>query len=369
MNQSVKPPKILFVRPKSAGSVRTCSQSRTSLTPTSQTSAGKPAPQTPSISLTGTIPPQPVRPVSNTARRPSSAVGSRRCFAPISIPTLPKTAREGENVKKYLWQGDPLGPEVPSSVDGSIYHVIVARKDAEDTAQQLARRISHFRAQEERVVREMQTMRTRLETNLKKTREGSNFRVGVPGQVRQMPRSMHLPGQNATSLHQHVSQGNSKQKGGSTSPGYKRKLNVPRSREQREFLAKQKRALEQRKLEVARQQRERVKLALAGQKAKEADQEYKRRCRNERIRAEEQQVIELRVEKQRQLREAATKQHYERLMAEKQRQHEALNLVTLMEEEERNLRLRLEALHFHREYMEQELCGGVPPLGHQAPDR
>ncbi|KAG6966934.1 hypothetical protein JG687_00004565 [Phytophthora cactorum] len=58
---------------------------------------------------------------------------------------------------------------------------------------------------------------------------------------------------------------------------------------------------------------------------------------------------------ERQLREAATKQHYERLMTEKQRQHEALNLVAQMEEEERNLRLRLEALNFHREYMEQEL--------------
>ncbi|EEY57204.1 uncharacterized protein PITG_11025 [Phytophthora infestans T30-4] len=119
---------------------------------------------------------------------------------------------------------------------------------------------------------------------------------------------------------------------------------------------KQKRTLELRKLEVARQQKERLKLALAGQKAKEADQEYKRRCRNERIRAEEQQAKELRAEKLRQLREAATKQHFERLMTEKQRQHEALNLVAVMEEEERNLRLRLEALHFHREYMEQELC-------------
>lgn len=58
------------------------------------------------------------------------------------------------------------------------------------------------------------------------------------------------------------------------------------------------------------------------------------------------------------MREATSKQQYQRLATEKQRQHEALNLIAVMEEEERNLRLRLEALHFHREYMKQELsCG------------
>ncbi|KAG7376760.1 hypothetical protein PHYPSEUDO_012785 [Phytophthora pseudosyringae] len=249
------------------------------------------------------------------------------------------------------------GPDV-----GNIYRVVVARKDAEDAAQQLARRIAHFRAQEERVLSEMQTMRTHLETSLKKTHEGSKSSHGAPAQVFHTTRSMQLQGQNSISLHPSVTQAAARPKGASTASGYKRKLKVPRSREQLDFLAKQKRALEVHKLEAARQQKERRKLALAEQKAKDAEQEYKRRCRKERIRAEEQQAIEQRIAKQRQLREAATKQHYERLMTEKQRQHEALNLVSEMEEEERNLRLRLEALHFHREYMEQELCGSsVPP--------
>ncbi|KAF4046526.1 hypothetical protein GN244_ATG00915 [Phytophthora infestans] len=345
MNQSVRPPRVLFVRPKSAGSVRS-SQTRSSPAPASHANGRNPAPLTPSISLCGTIPPQPVRPVSNSARRPSSAVGSRRCFAPVTVPTLPKTTREVESVD-IAWQGDALAAETASGRDAeNIYHVIVARKDAEDTAQTLARRISHFRTQEERVVREMQTMRTRLETNLKKPRQRPRTSVGT-GQAHQTSHLHPLP------LQHNVPQSSAKQK----------------NREQRDFIAKQKRTLELRKLEVARQQKERLKLALAGQKAKEADQEYKRRCRNERIRAEEQQAKELRAEKLRQLREAATKQHFERLMTEKQRQHEALNLVAVMEEEERNLRLRLEALHFHREYMEQELCSSVPPYGHTATDR
>ncbi|KAI9997539.1 hypothetical protein PInf_001449 [Phytophthora infestans] len=208
----------------------------------------------------------------------------------------------------------------------------------------------------------MQTMRARLETNLKKPRQRPRTSVGT-GQAHHTSHLHPLP------LQHNVPQSSAKQKNVPTFPVYKRKLNVPRSREQRDFIAKQKRTLELRKLEVARQQKERLKLALAGQKAKEADQEYKRRCRNERIRAEEQQAKELRAEKLRQLREAATKQHFERLMTEKQRQHEALNLVAVMEEEERNLRLRLEALHFHREYMEQELCSSVPPFGHTATDR
>ncbi|KAG6574397.1 uncharacterized protein IUM83_07258 [Phytophthora cinnamomi] len=139
----------------------------------------------------------------------------------------------------------------------------------------------------------------------------------------------------------------------------KRKWKVPRSREQLEFLAKQKRAVEVHRIEAARQQKELRKVALAERKAKEAELEYKRRCRKERIRAEEQQAIEQRLEKQRQLREATSRQQSHRLTTEKQRQHEALNLIAIMEEEERNLRLRLEALHFHREYMKQELCSGL----------
>ncbi|KAK1931020.1 Reticulocyte-binding protein 2 a [Phytophthora citrophthora] len=213
--------------------------------------------------------------------------------------------------------------------------------DAEDAAQQLARRISHFRAQEERALREVKTMRTHLETRLQKPQVELQS-IGDP-------------------LDPRVSKAFLKQNGVSIPSRPKRKLKVPRSREQLDFLAKQKRAREMHKLEVARQQKERIKLALAEQQAKEAARDHQRRCRKERIRAREQEVIEQRIERQRQLREAATKQHHERLMTERQRQHEALNRVAQMEEEERNLRLRLEALHVHREYMEQELCSNVPP--------
>ncbi|KAL3671988.1 hypothetical protein V7S43_002653 [Phytophthora oleae] len=334
MDQSVKPPRILFVRPRSAGSVRSRSQTPKFLAPTARENGRKA--EAPTILVAGSNPPQPIRPVSSTARRPSSAVGSRRCVAPISFSALPHTAHEADNLDTRLWK-----PEDASGLGGgNIYHVIVARKDAEDTAQQLARRISHFRAQEERALREVKIMRTQLETSLQKPQ----VELQSPGDSR-------------------ISQVFSKQKGASMSSRPKRKAKVPRSREQLDFLAKQKRALEMHKLEVARQQKERLKLALAEQQAKEAERDHERRCRKERIRAKEQQVIEQRIEKQRQLREAATKQHYERLMTEKQRQHEALNLIAQMEEEERNLRLRLEALHFHREYMEQELCSSVPPTG------
>jgi hypothetical protein len=68
-------------------------------------------------------------------------------------------------------------------------------------------------------------------------------------------------------------------------------------------------------------------------------------------------LTEVFVSAQRRIQEAATKQHYERLMSEKQRQREALGQIAGLQEEERNLRLRLEALHFHHEYMEQELRG------------
>ncbi|KAG1701587.1 hypothetical protein DVH05_010888 [Phytophthora capsici] len=322
MEQRVKPPKVLFVRPRSAGPVRSRPQTSNSLASLTGRKVG--APMTPSILVAGSNPPQPIRPVSGAVRRPSSAVGSRRCVAP-SLSAFPHTARS--------W-----GSEELSGLD--IYHVIVARKGAEDTAQQLARRISHFRAQEERALLEVKTMRTHLETRLQKPQVKLQS-TGDPLD----PTSKVFYKQNGVSMPSHP----------------KRKLKVPRSREQLDFLAKQKRAREMHNLEVARQQKERLKLALAEQQAKEAERYHQRRRRNERIRAKEQEVIDQRIEKQRQLREAATKQHYERLMTEKRRQHEALTLIAQMEEEERNLRLRLEALHFHREYMEQELCSSVPP--------
>lgn len=55
-----------------------------------------------------------------------------------------------------------------SSADttGNIYHAMAARKGAEDTATQLTRRIAHFRAQEERVLREVQDVKSKLESAL-----------------------------------------------------------------------------------------------------------------------------------------------------------------------------------------------------------
>ncbi|KAE8983688.1 hypothetical protein PF005_g18441 [Phytophthora fragariae] len=259
-----------------------------------------------------------------------------------------------------LREQDEEDPETASDVDrGNIYRVVVARKEAEETAQQLASRIAHFRSQEERALREMQTMRNRLETTLTKTLTLSDDIPQANQTLNSMAVAAHplnLQGRNTMARYLNT---NSKQTKMPSSERRQR-LRIPHSREQLEFLAKQKRALELHRLEAARQEKERRKVALAEQKTKEAEQEQKRRCRKERIRAEEQQTIELRLEKQRQMREAARKQQFQRLATERQRQHEALNLIAIMEEEERNLRLRLEALHFHREYMNQELCGGLP---------
>jgi hypothetical protein len=230
MNPSIKPPRILFVRPKSAGPIRSRCQYSSSLAPAPHPHEKKaPASVATSIAISASAPPFPARPVNEATRRPSSAIGSRRCFpASVSALPLPKSAREVDTLNSLRPQ-DSLEPE--SADTEGIYRVVVARKDAEDAAQQLARRIAHFRNQEGRMLREMQHLRTHLETSLAQTHERSKVSAADPAQARQVSR----PQGRATMAS--LSQDSNKRAGPSTSSKSKRKLKVPRSREQLEFLA------------------------------------------------------------------------------------------------------------------------------------
>ncbi|KAJ8571951.1 hypothetical protein ON010_g4878 [Phytophthora cinnamomi] len=294
MNQGVKPPRILFVRPKSAGSVRSRPQISSSLAPTSCPTERKPsALSAPPIALTGVAPSQPVRPTGTSGRRPSSAIGSRRCFTAASASACPLPSSHDVDGPS-VWGQNVVDPETSSETGReNIYHVVVARMDAEDAAQQLARRIAHFRAQEERALRDMQTMRTRLEATLTKTQTQSD-----PSDILEANYPLSLQGHHSITTDRNAYSNVGIKPTKMPSSERKRKWKVPRSREQLEFLAKQKRAVEVHRIETARQQKELRKVALAERKAKEAELEYKRRCRKERIRAEEQQAIEQRLEKQ-----------------------------------------------------------------------
>lgn len=239
MNQSVRPPRILFVRPKSAGAVRSLSQMSSSFAPAprpngTQSSTLSAAP----IILTGAAPPQPVRPQNTQGRRPSNAVGSRRCFTAASASALP-VGKDGD--KPCLLEQDP---ETWAEVDTeNIYRIVIARKDAEEAAQQLARRIAHFRTQEERALRDMQGLRNCLEKNLVKTQTStdstaSDIRQGneTSNSIPVASRSLNLHGRSTMTPYRNATPNNIKQTKAPSSER-RRRLRVPRSREQLEFLA------------------------------------------------------------------------------------------------------------------------------------
>ncbi|GMF29879.1 unnamed protein product [Phytophthora lilii] len=240
MSQSLKPPRVVFVRPKSAGCIRSHTHASSSFAPASRGIEKKrPTSLAPSISLAGTAPPQPVRPPHNSSRRPSSAVGSRRCVA-VASGSLPicAIARGASNLDTLLWQDQELEPETPAGLDTeNMYQVVVARKDAENAAQQLARRIAHFRAQEERALCEMQTMRLHLESTLTKTQQPLDLgSADLKSKATSLASRQSNDQAHTAMTLDRTATPDTKQIRESTSQR-KRRLRVPRSREQLKFLA------------------------------------------------------------------------------------------------------------------------------------
>lgn len=124
-----------------------------------------------------TRPPPPcVRPKSSSSA--SSTAATRRSVAlaaahsampsPRSRPLLSAGRAQDGNLEKarVTTATSPILPSSAANTTGNVYHAMAARKSAEDTATQLARRIAHFRAQEERVLREVQDVKSKLESAL-----------------------------------------------------------------------------------------------------------------------------------------------------------------------------------------------------------
>ncbi|GMF47958.1 unnamed protein product [Phytophthora fragariaefolia] len=242
------------------------------------------------IILTGAAASRPIRP---TGRRPSSAVGPRRSPREGSVSALSVT-KVNTIDDSLLWDRDTLNTSNLPEIDaGNIYHIVSARKDAEDAAQQLARRIAHFRSQEERALRDMQAMRNRLELTLTKTQAKPDLSVSDISQTDQIvnvrPVVSHqftLRGCNNLPSCPDMTPKEIKQT--NVPPSERQcKMKTPRSREQLQLLAvstkrltlrrfstdsiwvvhsfgpdrqKQKRALEAHKIETARKQKEQRKV-------------------------------------------------------------------------------------------------------------
>jgi hypothetical protein len=107
-----------------------------------------------------------------------------------------------------------------STTTGTIYHAMTARKNAEEMAKQLARRIAHYRAQEEKVLREVQLAKQRLE-NLLASENASGTGEDTVGPPPRSPHAVKRP-ISATTHTSRMAQRND--------------LKIPRSREQLQFL-------------------------------------------------------------------------------------------------------------------------------------
>ncbi|TMW63603.1 hypothetical protein Poli38472_002544 [Pythium oligandrum] len=236
-------------------------------------------------------------------------------------------------------------PAAASVTTGNVYHALSARKSAEETAKQLARRIAHFRAQEERVLREVQHMKQRLEFLLSPREEAVDESTAVATPV-------ETPRGNSSRSRRPLSAAAGSQRSPRLEP------KTPRSREQLQFLNKQRRIIQIRKLESARQQKERRKMALDAQRQKEEAEQERRAALKERIRLQQQQALELRAAKQHQQLESLEHQHYDRLRTEQLLEQHARSMIDEMREEEKNLALRLQALQVHQEHIKRSLEGG-----------
>lgn len=120
----------------------------------------------------------PTRPPPPSVRPKSSSVSATTAIK-RSVPATPaqsaiasprsRASLSAERAQESSFKRASATPALSSSAadtTGNIYHAMVARKSAEDTATQLARRIAHFRAQEERVLREVQDVKSKLESAL-----------------------------------------------------------------------------------------------------------------------------------------------------------------------------------------------------------
>lgn len=187
-------------------------------------------------------PPPSVRPKSSSSNA-SITVISRRSVPPASVHSAIASPRSGASLSatrahESSFRGakaTPLGTASPSSsaadTTGNIYHAMAARKSAEDTATQLARRIAHFRAQEERVLREVQEVKSRLETALFVAHESP------PDHQEQQQEGTLWPAIGSPK-HRPLQGWAEKTGGGFTSNTQsQREPKAPRSREQLQFLA------------------------------------------------------------------------------------------------------------------------------------
>ncbi|KAJ0404604.1 hypothetical protein P43SY_005562 [Pythium insidiosum] len=211
---------------------------------------------------------------------------------------------------------------VTAAATGNVYLATAARKSAEETAKQLARRIAHFRAQEERVLREVQQMKERLEHLLTTVDDKSESPEDAPTTT--VATAPPVPPRRPASA--------------TVSRAVNRvEPKVPRSREQLQLLT----------------------MALEKQREKDEAELIRRAAVKERIRRERQWAMEQRAARQHQLLEALEQQHQERLAREQQREHETRRLIQDMQEEEKNIALRLQALQVHQEHIKRELQGSA----------
>lgn len=128
-------------------------------------------------------------------------------------------------------------------------------------------------------------------------------------------------------------------------------LKTPRSREQLQFLNKQRRVIQNRKVESVREQKEKRLMALETLRQKDEAEHNRRAALKERIRMERQRAIDQRAARQHQRLDELERQHYHRLQQEQEREMEAQRLVNEMRDEEKSIALRLQALQLHQEHI------------------
>lgn len=126
----ISPPRVVVTRPKSAA-----------------INAGAPhAPSSPS------------RPV-----RPSTGSASGRLLVPRRDSRESSSSGMSSAGDLPLQPPDPAASATTADTTGNVYHAMVARRQAEEKAAQLARRMAFYREQEERVLREVKAAKSQLE--------------------------------------------------------------------------------------------------------------------------------------------------------------------------------------------------------------
>ncbi|KAF1332391.1 hypothetical protein FI667_g3422, partial [Globisporangium splendens] len=276
------------------------------------------------------------RPKSSSHSTPSARL-SASGIAPSQHSTVSPRAilsgSHGRNMETEL--NLPANTEVPSilslssatasaAITENVYHAVATRKTAEDTVKQLARRITHYRAQEERVLREVREVKSKLES------------LATQQQQQALPSNdYHLQVQVWTSPTSRAT--------GSKQPC--REPNTLRSRDQLQFLKNgYDKSINARWKNAQQDRSENVDLAYF---------DFVLLVWN---------LLTLlysssHATSQNHLLEILDGQHRERLTMEKEREDHALDLIEQMREEETQLALRLQALKFHHEFIKRGLNG------------